>query len=357
MARALRRLPAQLADGPLIDLDERTTGGEVEWFREGLTHVRREDAYWVARDFAAGVAEVTAPVQLIGGWYDIFLPWMLEDAVALREAGNKPQLIIGPWTHTAPGLVAAGQREGLAWLRARLLGDDRLVRPAHVSVYVTGEPSGGGWRELPSWPPPGTGQWSLWLGENRSLSERPPVLGGGDRYRYDPIEPTPSAGGPVLLERAPVLDNRQLEARADVLTYTTEALPDTVEAIGPVAVELWVKASSEYFDVFARVCDVEPDGPSWNVCDALARVSSDAYEREEDGAWHIKFNLWPMGHRFARGHGIRLQISSGAHPRYVRNPGTGEDAATATRLRAVDVEILHGGARASRLLLPALGSS
>ena len=37
-----------------------------------------------ARDFAAGVAKVTAPVQLVGGWYDIFLPWMLEDFRALR---------------------------------------------------------------------------------------------------------------------------------------------------------------------------------------------------------------------------------------------------------------------------------
>ncbi len=357
MARALRRLPAQLSEFPLIDLDERATGSEVEWFREGLIHVQREDAYWVARDFAAGVAEVTAPVQLIGGWYDIFLPWMLEDAVALHEAGREPQLIIGPWTHTAPGLVAAGQREGLAWLRARLLDDDRLVRSARVSVYVTGEPSGGGWRELASWPPPGTGERSLWLGENRSLSDHRQAGSGGERYRYDPIEPTPSVGGPILLERAPVLDNRELESRADVLTFTTEPLADTVEAIGPVAVELWVKASSAYFDVFARVCDVEPGGASWNVCDALARVSAGAYELQDDGAWQVRFNLWPMGHRFAGGHSIRLQLSSGAHPRYARNPGTGEDAATATRLQAVDVEVLHGGPHPSRLLLPALASS
>jgi putative CocE/NonD family hydrolase len=357
MARALRRLPAQLQELPLTDLDERTTGAEVDWFREGLASVNREDGYWVARDFAAGVAEVTAPVQLIGGWYDIFLPWMLEDAIALREAGREPQLIIGPWTHTAPGLVAAGQREGLAWLRARLLDDDRLVRPARVSVFVTGERSGGGWRELPAWPPPDTGERSLWLGANRSLVEQPPAVGGGERYRYDPSEPTPSAGGPVLLERTPVLDNRELEARADVLTFTTAPLQSTVEAIGPVAVEVWVRASSAHFDVFARVCDVDPGGGSWNVCDALARVAPGAYELGDDGAWHIRFNLWPMGHRFAAENCIRLQLSSGAHPRYVRNPGTGEDAVTATRLETVDVEVLHGADHPSRLLLPAPRSS
>ena len=59
-----------------------------------------------------------------------------------------------------------------------------------------------------------------------------------------------------------------------------------------------------------------------------------------------------MGHRFAAGHRIRLQVSSGAHPRYARNPGTGEDPATATELRAVDVEVLHGGAHPSHVVLP-----
>ena len=102
------------------------------------------------------MGEVTAPVQLIGGWNDIFLPWMLDDFRALRAAGREPQLIIGPWTHVSPGLMIAGLRDGLGWLRMHLLGDGRLVRPAAVRVFVTGERQGGGWRELPDWPPPGT---------------------------------------------------------------------------------------------------------------------------------------------------------------------------------------------------------
>jgi hypothetical protein len=59
-----------------------------------------------------------------------------------------------------------------------------------------------------------------------------------------------------------------------------------------------------------------------------------------------------MGHRFAAGHRIRLQVSSGAHPRSARNPGTGEDLATATRLQPVDLELLHGALRPSVLVLP-----
>ena len=355
MARGLRRLPAQIGELPIGELDARATGAEVDWFRQGLANRHRDDDYWVARDFTSGVGQVTAPVQLIGGWYDIFLPWMLEDFAALQAAGRDPRLIVGPWTHAAPGLMAAGMRDGLGWLRAHLLDDDRLVRStAPVRILVTGERSGGGWRELPTWPPPGTGERRLWLAGAGRLEEREPADANAtpDRYRYDPADPTPSLGGPVLLSREPVVDNRPLEARPDVLTYTTAPLPSTVEAVGPVRVELWVRADSPHFDLFARVCDVDADGASWNVSDALMRIEPGRFEPAEDGSRRVAFDLWPIGHRFAVGHRIRLQVSSGAHPRYARNAGTGEDLATATELRPVDIEVLHDAERPSVLVLP-----
>ncbi len=366
--QTLRRLGGLLGELPLAELDQRATGAQVPWFREAFAHPAREDEYWVARDFSARVHEVRAPAQLVGGWYDILLPWMLEDFSALRRAGRDPQLVIGPWTHTAPGLVGAGHREGIAWLRSHLLDDHRLVRDGRVCVRVTGEPAGGGWRELSDWPPPGTTERPLWLGEGGRLDpdapwgvagERAPAAacgapGQGDRYRYDPAEPTPSVGGPVLLARHAVVDNRELEQRADVLTYSTEPLTTAVEAIGQARVELWLRASSDYFDVFARVCDVDPQGASWNVSDALVSVAPGTGQRGDDGVWKVGLNLWPMGHRFAAGHRIRLQVSSGAHPRYARNPGTGEDRATATTLRAVELELRRDSDHPSVLILPAV---
>jgi hypothetical protein len=329
MLRGLRRLRTVI-DAPLEELDARATGAEVTWFREALASTQRSDPYWVARDFAAGVEQVSAPVQLIGGWYDIFLPWMLEDFAALQAAGRAPQLIIGPWTHTSPGLMRAGLRDGIGWLRSALLHDDRLARRAPVRILVTGERSGGGWRDLAQWPPPDTGERKLWLAEGGALRDAPPLAAGVDAYHYDPAAPTPSLGGPVLLAREPVVDNRPLEARPDVLTFDSAPLPAVVEAIGPVRIELHVRASAPQVDVFARVCDVDADGASWNVCDALARARPGP----------VAFDLWPMGHRFAAGHRIRLQVSSGAHPRYARPPA------------AIDVEILHGPEHPSALVLP-----
>jgi putative CocE/NonD family hydrolase len=168
------------------------------------------------------------------------------------------------------------------------------------------------------------------------------------------MDPTPSLGGPVLLERSAVVDNAPLEARDDVLTYTTALLPETVEAIGHVGVELWARADGPSFDLFARVCDVDAEGVSRNVSDALVSVPAGGAEQAADGAWQVGFQLWPMGHRFAAGHRIRLQVSSGAHPRYARNPGTGDSAARASveTMRAVEIEILRGAEHPSALVLP-----
>jgi hypothetical protein len=292
---------------------------------------------------------VKAPVQLVGGWYDIFLPWQIEDFRALRAAGRDPQLIIGPWTHMAPGLAGFSLREAIGWMRAHLLGDTRMVADEPVRVYVTRERR---WREFPDWPPPGACEMTLYLRAGGSLADSSPsVPAEPGRYRYDPADPTPAFGGPLLLERRPVVDNRPLEARDDVLTFTTAPLDADVDALGPVHADIRLRSSRGDTDVFVRVCDVQPDGASLNVCDALVRLTPDEPPRDDDDVAAVRFELWPTAHRFAGGHRIRVQVSSGAHPRYSRNPGTGEDPVRATRLVAADQEVFHDARRPSSVIL------
>jgi predicted acyl esterase len=66
----------------------------------------------------------------------------------------------------------------------------------------------------------------------------------------------------------------------------------------------------------------------------------------------VEVELWPAAHRFRAGHRIRVQVSAGAHPRYPRNPGTGDPLATATTLRPVRIEVWHDPDRPSRIRLP-----
>ena len=91
--------------------------------------------------------------------------------------------------------------------------------------------------------------------------------------------------------------------------------------MGEVSVDLFVRSSLEHTDFFARLCEVDPAGRSVNVCDALLRLVPGRPAPEPDGTIRVRFALWPAAHRFRRGHRLRLQVSSGAHPRYARNTG------------------------------------
>jgi len=180
--------------------------------------------------------------------------------------------------------------------------------------------------------------------------------GSPSRYVYDPADPTPSVGGPVLSASvrrgsAPP-DNRELEARADVLTFTSAALPAAVEVIGQVSAELFVRSSLEHTDFFVRMCDVDPDGRSTGVCDAILRLSPGKFTPEADGTTRVRIELWPTAYAFQPGHRVRLQVSSGAHPRYARNPGSGEPLLSATKLVPAEQEIYHDPDHPSALVLP-----
>jgi putative CocE/NonD family hydrolase len=146
--------------------------------------------------------------------------------------------------------------------------------------------------------------------------------------------------------------NNALEARDDVLVYTSAPLGEPLEVIGPVSIRLRVRGSHPYFDVFARLCDVDAGGTSWNVCDGLLRLD-DARETDADGWTEVEVAMSSTAHRFGAGHRVRLQVSGGAHPRFARNTGTAEQIATATRLVPVDIEADLAGVA---LALPVLGS-
>jgi uncharacterized protein len=142
------------------------------------------------------------------------------------------------------------------------------------------------------------------------------------------------------------VENTVLESRPDVLTYTTATLGSDTEIIGEVSAEIWFRSSLPYADVFVRLCDVDERGRSWNVCDGLTSLTG------ADAITAATVALWPTAYRFRRGHRIRVQVSSGAFPRYARNPGTGEPRATATRLLSADQEVYHDAAHPSAIILP-----
>jgi hypothetical protein len=172
------------------------------------------------------------------------------------------------------------------------------------------------------------------------------------RYRYDPADPTPSLGGTVLFDGGPK-DNRALEARADVLTFTSHALTQDTTVMDSISVDLYVRSTTANTDFFARLCDVSRnDKKSINICDGIIRLTPQSQPAGKDSIRKVTVELLSTAYCFKTGHRIRLQVSSGAHPRYVRNLGTGEPESTGTLMQKADQEVFHDSTHRSVLILP-----
>jgi putative CocE/NonD family hydrolase len=355
---AKRRVDAAASHLPLYSADEVLVGRPVRFWREWLDHTDRDDDYWQAQDYSEAVADVSVPNHLIGGWYDIFLPHLLRDYTTLREAGHDPFLTIGPWSHSSTGLFQTSFTESLRWLRAHLLDEPDALRDSPVRVYVMGADE---WRDLSAWPPSDVREERWYLHGGASLSTEAPTDSSPSRYWYDPADPTPTVGGPILgiMGRGGgAADNREVEARPDVLVFTSRRLDADLECIGPVAADVYLASSLDHTDCFVRLCDVLPSGRSVNVSDALVRLSPDSHvaDADADGVHHVQVDLWPTAYRFEADHRIRLQVASGAFPRFPRNLGTGESLAHGTAMRVAAQRVYHDEHYPSSVSLPVVDS-
>jgi putative CocE/NonD family hydrolase len=351
--RLATRIPSKVKRAfqhlPPSDLDQLVCGEKMDFWQNFIEHDSPNDEWWKTADHREAVPNVTAPVLLVGGWYDIFLPWQLRDYRSLCEAGRKPHLLIGPWSHIQGASSSIVMREGIDWLRAHLLGDQTELRTSPVRLFIMGANE---WRNFSEWPPHGYQPKRWYLQPNGKLATELPPDSKPDHYRYDPTDPTPAVGGPRLpASDAGPKDNRALEARSDVLTYTSARLDKELEVVGPVQAELYVKSSLQHTDFLMCLCDVYPSGMSINICDGLVPVRPTQSASETDEGVRLSFDLWPTAYRFGRDHYVRVHVCSGAHPRYIRNTGSGEPLAKATKLLVAEQEVHHDPYHPSAIIL------
>ncbi|MDN4476865.1 CocE/NonD family hydrolase [Demequina sp. SYSU T00192] len=347
-----RRLARAFDVLPLGAGDRAAAGETVHWYQDWLRHESLADEYWTQQSHTASVTDVTAPIAMVTGWYDIFLPWQLRSHRRLVAAGNAPRLTLGPWGHVSPGLNAPAHLDTLDLLRSTF-SDEPSTRASLVRAFQTGAEA---WHDLEEWPPADAVPQAWFLHPDGTFGTGSP-RGGTTAYDYDPQEPTPAVGGPSLNPDSGPVDNAAHESRADVAVFRGATLAAPLDVAGEPVARIRVRATAPSVDVFVRLTDVHPDGRSMTVCDGIRRVGSVATaasdpEPDADGFREVEVRLWPTFHRFLPGHRVSVQVSSGAHPRYSRNPGTGERALTAEETVVAHVELSHEGPHASRLELP-----
>ncbi|MEV6158772.1 CocE/NonD family hydrolase [Nonomuraea sp. NPDC052129] len=347
--RKERRVRRAMAHVPISTSDLAAIGKPVPFLREVAAHAEPGDDFWAATDHRAAAAEMTTPTSMVTGWWDLFLPAQLRDFTALREAGRRSRITIGPWGHD-PGALRAVLIDQVSWLSAYLLGDTAQLHQAPVRLYLQ---KANRWLDFDQWPPPESTPTPLYLGHGRGLGWEVPDKSSSDTFVYDPAHPTRSPGGPMLsAQETGQRDNREVERRSDVLVHTTAPLPRDLDLVGPVSAVVHVRTDTGHADLFVRLCDVDPAGVSRNVTDGIVRLPQDS-----QSVTRAEVELHPTGYRFRKGHRLRVQVAGGAFPRFARNHGTGEPAAVAVRTRRTRFEIFHGQEYPSALILPILGNT
>ena len=349
LKRAMRKVPLQAAD---IDV----AGAPVAFWRDFVEHAGPGDQFWAAADHDHADLGRLPPVSMVTGWWDLFAPGQLRDYAAIRAAGGTVQLIVGPWLHGEPGELKAIVQQDTAWLDHHLNGGP-VPSGAPVRVFLQ---QAGSWLDFTQWPPPDAVDTPYYLrvsGALRPDSEPGEVPPG--RFVYDPADPTPSKGGPLLQPPGKQVDNAAIELRPDVLTFTTDPLAADLDVVGPVRARIFVRTGRQHADVFVRVCDVDGNGVSRNVVDGIRRLSPQTVpaadvEIGDDGVLAVDVELYPTAYRVLAGHRIRVQVSGGSFPRYARNFGTGEPFGAATRALRCAFEIYHDVRHPAHVTLPVL---
>ena len=364
------------ADGfPLRAADNRAAE-DIPFFKDWVDHPER-DQYWIEVDGEGRPERLQAPVLLMAGWYDPFLPTQLNDFLRIRrgarqDVASAARLVIGPWAHaetvTFPsGMTPRNYRfESLApsvsWFDLHLRSTGLAALPrAPVRIYVMGKNA---WRDEQEWPLVRARHTPYYL---RSRGQANGLAGDGmltltppttpepfDTFVYDPQNPAPTAGGAMIGPRAGIALQNAIEARPDVLVYSTPPLAENLEVTGPIRLILYVSTSAPHTDFTGKLVDVHPDGSAYNVSEGIVRRGYDkpATDVEADQPTQIQIDLWPTSMVFLKGHRIRLEVSSSNFPRFDRNPNTARRIATEAHPVSATQKIYHGPETPSRIILP-----
>ena len=337
---------------------ERRAAKTAAHWRELVRHPTNVDAIAIAmpqfRDWLDGdvhgrplrrLARVDVPGYHLGGWYDIFCEGTIAGYSSLVQGKHPQRLVIGPWPHAAQFFQITGEVDfgpeanagarGIPGEQLTFLRDAAEGREPQggVSVFVMGRNR---WLDLDTWPP-ATREVPLFLAADGLLHPTRTELSGSDGYRHDPRNPDTTRGGRHLLDGLPAagpIDQRTLEAREDVLVYTSDPLDADITVVGLVRAKVRFSSTASRADVTVKRVDVHPDGRALNVVDSARRA-----ELAPGKPAQVDIDVGSTAMTFRRRHRIRIEIASSNWPHV-------------DCLDAADQVVHWGGRSGSRLLLP-----
>ncbi len=354
------------------------------YFLDWLAHPEY-DSYWKQWSIEENFGNLQVPALTIAAWYDIFQGGSLRNYEGLKEhAGNDAARKGQRLLVTIGGHAGGGQKIGdvdfgpaandfdenavtVAWYEHLFLDKQNIFTTTPVRIFVMGENK---WRNEDAWPLQrakatryfleSSGRANTASGDG-TLTTSAPHHEGSDTLVYDPANAVPTVGGPLCCDPvhlpAGPRDQKELEARQDVLVYSTPPLEGDVEVTGPITLDLFAKSSAVDTDFTAKLVDVWPNGFAQNLTEGIIRAryreSTMAPSLIDPGkVYEYKIDVWSTSNVFLKGHRIRLEVSSSNFPRFDRNLNTGKSAADDSTFVQAANTVLHDAQHPSALILP-----
>ena len=362
---SLEKWKAMLSFLPLIDMDRQFLGRENRLWNDYIAHSSFDD-YWKPISMRDGDKwdRIEIPVYCMAGWGDYYAGAALESYHAIRVHGKSPDVRVRIADHGHSG--APDVAETIRWLDHHLKGRSTgILAEPPIKIQVRH----GGWRMEDQWPLPTTRWTKHYLSSPRgsrtgSLTTIPPDRERPTQYTYDPRDPAPTLGAngshyavPGLIVAGSV-DQRPNEGRQDVLVYTTPALTEDMEVIGPVEARLFASSSARDTDFTMKLIDVQPDGRALNVTEGIvrARFRKSIWETPSSitpgKTYEYRIALLPIAIVFRKGHRICVHVSSSSWPLWDRNLNTGNPVGMDAHIETAEQTIYHDAQHPSHIILP-----
>ena len=358
------------------------------------------DMYWQSRATQRRIQSLPVAVLTVGGWYDqedIFGPpatYSAFEKFDTAQGSNRNRLVMGPWNHGGwygPGVslsrVQFGDSTGV-WFRREVeapffafyLKDKGPLDLPEATVFEGGSNR---WRRFDSWPPREATARNLYFQAGGRLSfekpTTPTAAGAYDEYVSDPDHPVPYRPRPIEVTYSrgsqwnqwQAMDQRFVDGRPDVLTWSTEPLTEDVVIAGNLLAHLFASTTGSDADWVVKLIDQYPDTAdgdrrmggyqlmiSGEILRGRYRLGFDRPgPLEPDEQYEFTVRMPPQAYRFQKGHRIMVQVQSTWFPLYDRNPQTfvlNIFKAQPPQFRAQTHRIWRSNKFASHVVLPVL---
>jgi len=338
----------------------------TEWDR--LIHFTPASPEWKQFDFVRDGDKTRVPGLHIDSWYDEIEAY---PTVKMFQylSGNSPNqhLVMGPTAHCKEGTetleTSVGDRtvgDGCfdyvtlvtRWFDRWLKDDLSAPELPAVQYYVL---NSGEWKAADAWPPPGGRPMRLYLssgghansaGGDGTLVARESARGEvADEFIDDPMHPVPSLGGSCCSDQV-AREQSAVEARQDVLVYSSDAFSETTRIVGDVTVTLYVSSSAPDTDVMVKLIDVDTQGHAYNLSDTALRLryrngGAAAPPLQAGKAYPVKLTGMVTASDFLPGHRLRIEVAGTNFPNYERNLNSGGSNVDETAAHIARTRILH----------------